>query len=366
VRLLVLPFIVLAAACIGEPLYVGGAGGAGLGGAGGGTTSVTSSATSSSTAATSSSSGATAVCGNWQLEAGEVCEDGNAFPGDGCDPSCQLEAFCGNGVIEPGEKCDGGACDATCEPTSESGCFGGVELGYGEHDYVAGPSIGMLGSCGAKLARFVGWLDTGPIPMRVALRFVGTGEQYKLSLGCTQQIVAGCGSTAVTAPLPPHSIVWLQAFTSLEGDARGVLLFPTRWGSWFNSGGDGMTYEGDPGVVWAWSSADSGVWQGTAQAAGVGYLVSPPVDLSGLDAAAAHFDTQFSPGASATGSVEFSVDGQTWVHGAEVPAGTTDHVEVLLDGAAGEPAVQVRFVYDATSTGTWNIRNLFIGPPVPP
>jgi hypothetical protein len=126
-----------------------------------------------------------------------------------------------------------------------------------------------------------------------------------------------------------------------------------------------MTNVDDAGVAWAWSSADSGAWIGTAQAAGVGYLVSPPVDLSGLASAAIHFDSEFTPGPASTGSVEFSLDGQTWLPGGVVQPGSMQHTEVPLDGAAGNAAVQVRVVYDASSAGTWKIRNLFIGPPVP-
>lgn len=41
--------------------------------------------------------------------AGEQCDDGNDFSGDGCSSIC-IEEYCGNGYIEPehGEQCDGG------------------------------------------------------------------------------------------------------------------------------------------------------------------------------------------------------------------------------------------------------------------
>ncbi len=59
-------------------------------------------------------------CGNGQLEIGEVCDDGNAGPGDGCD-LCGIEAgwscttdspsvctpLCGDGMVLGDEECDG-------------------------------------------------------------------------------------------------------------------------------------------------------------------------------------------------------------------------------------------------------------------
>jgi hypothetical protein len=58
------------------------------------------------------------VCGNFIIEAGEECDDGNTAPGDGCSDACQLEATCGNGIIEIGEMCDppdGLTCDENCQ-----------------------------------------------------------------------------------------------------------------------------------------------------------------------------------------------------------------------------------------------------------
>ena len=58
-------------------------------------------------------------CGNGTLEASEVCDDGNAIDGDGCDSNCTVTA-CGNGIQTAGEACDDGnttswdGCDASC------------------------------------------------------------------------------------------------------------------------------------------------------------------------------------------------------------------------------------------------------------
>ena len=70
------------------------------------------------------------VCGNFVVESGETCDDGNTFSGDGCNAFCRREltpaipvdyiAICGNAVLEFGEQCDDGnltagdGCSAYC------------------------------------------------------------------------------------------------------------------------------------------------------------------------------------------------------------------------------------------------------------
>jgi MYXO-CTERM domain-containing protein len=71
------------------------------------------------------------ACGNGVVTAGEACDDGNLQSGDGCDTNCTLTA-CGNGVVTAGEACDDGnlvdgdGCDSTCLLT---GCGNGVKTG---------------------------------------------------------------------------------------------------------------------------------------------------------------------------------------------------------------------------------------------
>jgi cysteine-rich repeat protein len=69
----------------------------------------------------------TANCGDGELDAGELCDDGtsNGEPGR-CDQTCTGDELpCGNGVVDPGERCDDGnrsnldGCLTTCEP---AGC----------------------------------------------------------------------------------------------------------------------------------------------------------------------------------------------------------------------------------------------------
>ncbi len=55
-----------------------------------------------------------AACGDGDKQAGEVCDDGNINPADGCETDCTPTPVCGNGVPEGPEACDDGnpvACD---------------------------------------------------------------------------------------------------------------------------------------------------------------------------------------------------------------------------------------------------------------
>lgn len=84
-----------------------------------------------------------AVCGNGELEPGELCDDGNTEGGDGCSGDCTKQnpefdcsvpgqacvdtVVCGNGVLEGDEVCDDG------NTNSEDGCSADcslIEEGY--------------------------------------------------------------------------------------------------------------------------------------------------------------------------------------------------------------------------------------------
>ena len=61
-------------------------------------------------------------CGNYVVEVGEQCDDGNHVDGDGCSQDCKSNEQCGNGVVDDirGEQCDDGnlashdGCDSQC------------------------------------------------------------------------------------------------------------------------------------------------------------------------------------------------------------------------------------------------------------
>src|ERR1017187_2647892 len=116
----------------------GGAGGAtvlatstgGTGVAGGRTVPVTSTGGAGGTTST-------AICGDRKIEAGEVCDDGNNMPFDGCSSDCQIEpdcsgdicaSACGDGIIFGSEECDdanrasGDGCSADCKVESGWTC----------------------------------------------------------------------------------------------------------------------------------------------------------------------------------------------------------------------------------------------------
>ncbi len=75
---------------------------------------------------------ATATCGDGLVEPGETCDDGNLLDGDGCSPTCEVEAgwscsgepslctsLCGNGALDEGEQCEGVELDGqTCATVS--------------------------------------------------------------------------------------------------------------------------------------------------------------------------------------------------------------------------------------------------------
>lgn len=100
-----------------------------------------------------------AACGDGVVSAGELCDDGNDVPGDGCEcdctPSCVADRDCDDGEPCNGvERCDGAVCVAgtpeddgtTCDvdgdPSSAEFCFAGLcgrsNCGDGRVDAVAG------------------------------------------------------------------------------------------------------------------------------------------------------------------------------------------------------------------------------------
>jgi cysteine-rich repeat protein len=63
-------------------------------------------------------------CGDGIRDTGEVCDDGNLAPQDGCTPDCLSDETCGNGYVDflLGELCDNGnalnhdGCNSGCLP----------------------------------------------------------------------------------------------------------------------------------------------------------------------------------------------------------------------------------------------------------
>jgi cysteine-rich repeat protein len=64
------------------------------------------------------------ICGNFILQSGESCDDGNTINGDGCSSLCQSEQVpeaCGDGIVTGSEQCDDGnanngdGCSSSCQ-----------------------------------------------------------------------------------------------------------------------------------------------------------------------------------------------------------------------------------------------------------
>lgn len=69
----------------------------------------------------SKNNGLTCTCGNWKIDPGEDCDDGNMKNGDGCSATCKNTNVCGDAKVGPGEECDDGnkdnfdKCDNGCK-----------------------------------------------------------------------------------------------------------------------------------------------------------------------------------------------------------------------------------------------------------
>jgi cysteine-rich repeat protein len=360
VRLLLASTLLLA--CVGEPVFVG------TGGAGG-TTSATApiTGTGGATSAASSASvstGSSDTCGDYVVDPGEMCEDGNQAAGDGCSPTCGLEATCGNGTVEPGELCDGQPDCTSCLLSPSSACNGAVMLTVGSNTVTHGPALDAVGAganCPAPV-RAIGQLDVGPQAAIVAVFPVDPIDDYVLRWGCSGPfVVPGCGSPVVTPLLPAHSIVWVGAAAGSEGVAETFFIQLARYGSLFDDPG-GMVDQGG-GSAWA-HDAGASHWRATVAGANKAVLQSPPIDLRGVAAPVVHFWHNLAPPAPPLSTVEYSTDGMTWLAAATFTVTGNQESEVPIPDASGAEAALVRFV--AEGDGQWTLYDVFVGPPFAP
>ena len=152
------------------------------------------------------------ACGDGEVNVdGEECDDGDNFPGDGCNGICKKEKYyecpeeggecvstivCGDGNRDPGEVCDDGntepddGCNETCDvqdikyDCSEPGelCVKIVTCGDGriggdetcEDDDIGAPESGD--GCSETCEVEAGWQCPIPSKPCVRLKFCGDGE----------------------------------------------------------------------------------------------------------------------------------------------------------------------------------------------
>ena len=118
------------------------------------------------------------VCGNFEVEGSEACDDGNQVPGDGCEidcrksngqtcgdndecesgicnsGTCEPNDACGNGVLEGGEICDDGnqtpgdGCEINCRRSLGAGCASDVECSSNTCDTTGSDTCESPNTCG--------------------------------------------------------------------------------------------------------------------------------------------------------------------------------------------------------------------------
>ncbi|MEK7137643.1 MAG: hypothetical protein AAB853_05155, partial [Patescibacteria group bacterium] len=96
------------------------------------------------------------LCGDGGVQGAEQCDDGNRFPGDGCDAFCQVEGgYCGDGLFGAGPREWWEACDEGKECPNGAPCKGFKDCLIGGQACSADDSA----SCGGiwkKTCRFDG------------------------------------------------------------------------------------------------------------------------------------------------------------------------------------------------------------------
>ena len=125
------------------------------------------------------------LCGNGELDEGEVCDDGNTESGDGCssdcrtveeDYTCQTPGYpciplgCGDGIVSEGEVCDAGeynidyvefdnskgeACATFCQPSHYcgDGLLDAVDIAHGEECDAGGDTSSQYNGCTSHCKR---------------------------------------------------------------------------------------------------------------------------------------------------------------------------------------------------------------------
>ncbi len=124
-------------------------------------------------------------CGNGRLEPGEMCDDGNVLPGDGCDAMCGREEFCGDGTVDPGEECDDG--NNLSGDGCRSDCLSDEICGNGIVDYAVGEVCDGAPTCATDCRSVMGCGD-GTVTAPEECDDGNTASFDGCSAACTDEI----------------------------------------------------------------------------------------------------------------------------------------------------------------------------------
>ena len=164
---------------------------------------------SASLLATPGAAAQTAVCGDWMMSDGEVCDDGdgNGQPGQ-CNATCTgYTEWCGDGTVNGGEVCDEGEmfngqpghCDSTCTGMAAAVCGDWMTSGGEVCD--DGDSNGQPWSCNATCTGYTEWCGDGTVS---GGEVCDEGEMFNGQPGhcnetCTGMAAAVCGDWTTSA-----------------------------------------------------------------------------------------------------------------------------------------------------------------------
>lgn len=170
------------------------------------------------------------ACGNYVVQAGEDCDDGNQVSGDGCSSDCKAEYVCGDGTVQaPFEDCDppsadgsgtGCSTDQAQSSPENCACDGACKLvvcgnGILQRPYEQcddGADNGLPGKCGVDcklpdLGACVNCLSTDAIDGPLETTYCTsdpkclTAQECVIDAGCFNPIPAlcYCGTTDASA-----------------------------------------------------------------------------------------------------------------------------------------------------------------------
>ncbi|MFH1810748.1 MAG: hypothetical protein ABIJ09_18545 [Pseudomonadota bacterium] len=134
------------------------------------------------------------LCGNWQIDSDEGCDDGDRYDSDGCSSLCQVETgwHCGG---EPSRCCPDGYqdndLDGSCEPTCATAGLAGCS-GHGTCSDLGGTAI-------CSCAHFFEGTSCDACVVRVKLGRTGDGSSWDLALPSVQ---AGVDKASTLAGVP--------------------------------------------------------------------------------------------------------------------------------------------------------------------